>query len=159
MLAESGGLIVATGVGPPAHLPTMAGPQAALTHPALAHIPAQLADIAAAQPDATVELTLAPEELGRVRMTMAQEGDVIRVTLHAERPDTLDLLRRHADQLGQEFRQAGFAAATFTFGQWAERAPPPPEPPLPQDSAALPPTPFSRSPVPLTAQAGLDLRL
>jgi len=123
---------------------------------------AQLAEIATIQPDKTVELALAPEELGRLRVTMTQDGDTIRVTLIAERPETLDLLRRHADQLGQEFRQAGFASASFTFGQWGGNAGPPPAPltePSPLGDSLLPPVPFSRSSAVLSAEAGLDLRL
>ena len=65
-----------------------------------------------------VEVVLNPEELGKIRFEIHQKGDQLRVFLAVERPETLDLLRRHADQLVQEFRAAGFAGATFSFGQW-----------------------------------------
>ncbi|MEH7828645.1 flagellar hook-length control protein FliK [Gemmobacter denitrificans] len=81
-----------------------------------------LATVVEAQPvsDATgqgLDLVLAPEELGRVRLTMIAEGDVMRVHLVADRPETLDLMRRHADQLANEFRSAGYRDAEMTFGQ------------------------------------------
>lgn len=38
------------------------------------------------------------------------------VTIHADRPETLDLMRRHSEQLMQEFRQAGFERAELSFG-------------------------------------------
>ncbi|NUB44911.1 flagellar hook-length control protein FliK [Fertoebacter nigrum] len=116
-----------------------------------------LAETARVLSDATVELALAPEELGRLRMTVSTDGDAIRVTLHAERPETLDLLRRHADDLRQEFRQAGFGFTSFRFGEWegtpaTEPAPAPEEtepPPLPPAADAARASPAS----------GLDLRL
>lgn len=81
-----------------------------------------LATVVEAQPvsDARgqgLDLVLAPEELGRVRLTMIAEGDVMRVHLVADRPETLDLMRRHADQLANEFRSAGYRDAEMTFGQ------------------------------------------
>lgn len=133
--------------------PVPAGPPAPLP-PAL---PVVLAETARVLSDATVELALAPEELGRLRMTVSTDGDAIRVTLHAERPETLDLLRRHADDLRQEFRQAGFGFTSFRFGEWegtpaTEPAPAPEEtepPPLPPAADAARASPAS----------GLDLRL
>ncbi len=65
-----------------------------------------------------VEVVLNPEELGKVRFEIHQQGDQVKVVLVVERPETLELLRRHADQLAQEFRAAGFAGASFSFGQW-----------------------------------------
>ena len=65
-----------------------------------------------------VELVLNPEELGKVRFEIHQNGDQIKVILTVERPETLDLLRRHADQLVQEFRAAGYSGASLNFGHW-----------------------------------------
>lgn len=63
-----------------------------------------------------VEISLSPAELGRVRLSMAPGEAGLMVTIYAERPETLDLMRRHGDQLMQELRQAGFDRAEFTFG-------------------------------------------
>lgn len=62
-----------------------------------------------------VTVTLSPEELGTLRFEMHGRGEAIHVALVVERPETLDLLRRHAEQLAGEFRQAGFAGASFSF--------------------------------------------
>ncbi|MES2145313.1 MAG: flagellar hook-length control protein FliK, partial [Pseudomonadota bacterium] len=78
--------------------------------------------MAAAGPD-RVEVILSPEELGRVQMDFRADGDNVRVFLTAERPDTLDLLRRHADQLAAELRQAGYSGASLSFGQWGQSHP------------------------------------
>ena len=85
-----------------------------------------------------------------------------------ERPDTLDLLRRHADQLLSDLRQAGFGNATLSFGQGRAddgRPTPAPEPALPAAGDPDPhPAPVP-APVPafVRRQAGgnapLDLRL
>ena len=52
-----------------------------------------MADALHRLPDRPVELTLNPEELGRVRMTLATHDAGITVTIVAERADTLDLMR------------------------------------------------------------------
>ncbi len=67
--------------------------------------------------DRPIELTLNPAELGRVRISMAPGDGTIIVTVLAERGETLDLMRRHADQLAQDFHDLGYASAEFAFGQ------------------------------------------
>ena len=68
--------------------------------------------------DEAVELLLDPAELGRVRFEMTTTGDRLQVNLSVERAETLDLLRRNIEVLRHEFREAGFDAATLTFGGW-----------------------------------------
>lgn len=65
--------------------------------------------------DRRIELTLSPEELGRVRMVIHHDAQVMNVTIHAERSETLDLMRRHAEVLAQEFRAQGFGGTAFAF--------------------------------------------
>ncbi|MCL7465255.1 flagellar hook-length control protein FliK [Phaeovulum sp. NW3] len=78
--------------------------------------------VALAQPvEGSVELSLAPEELGKVRMTLHTTDVGITVSVHAERSETLDLMRRHIEQLARDFRELGYAAITFDFGNSAER--------------------------------------
>jgi flagellar hook-length control protein FliK len=67
--------------------------------------------------DGPLELALSPEELGRVTISIRQDGDFVRVTLAAERPETLDLLRRHANDLVADLRHSGFSGASLSFGQ------------------------------------------
>lgn len=77
----------------------------------------QLAQHLPAMGGGPVEITLSPEELGRVRMTLASgEGGLV-LQLVADRADTLDLMRRHIDQLAQDFRAMGFERLSFAFGQ------------------------------------------
>ena len=79
------------------------------------HIARQLAEVAQHLPSRPVEITLSPEELGRVRLSVAtSEGGVI-VSVLAERPETLDLMRRHIDQLSQEFQALGYQDIAFSF--------------------------------------------
>ncbi len=87
-------------------------------HPA--QVVAQILPKAKAQ-DKAVELLLAPEELGKLRFVIQHDGASVKISLTAERPETLDLLRRHADQLVQEFRQSGYSGATIDFGNWSRQ--------------------------------------
>lgn len=120
---------------------------------------------AAAQADNDqVELTLDPVELGRVRFDLLRAGDQLQVTVRVERPETMDLMRRNADQLQAEFRQAGFSGATLSFGHWGQRpsggqsAPllmPEGEDPPPANAVFTPP-PATRA---RSTGSSLDLRL
>lgn len=106
-----------------------------------------------------IELVLTPEDLGRIRFDLTPGRDGLQVTLAAERPETLDLLRRHAGDLLAELEAAGYGGATLNFGCGgnppAAAAPEPgPEPPDTPPTAPLPqPRPVLR------AAGGLDLRL
>ncbi len=65
-----------------------------------------------------VEVLLSPAELGHVRFEILHRGEQVQIVLSAERPDTLDLLRRNSDALLSDFRQAGFTGASLSFGGW-----------------------------------------
>jgi hypothetical protein len=67
-----------------------------------------------------VEVILSPQELGPVRLEFRTDGDRLQVFLATERPETLDLMRRHGDALVAELRQAGYAGASLSFGQWGQ---------------------------------------
>lgn len=87
---------------------------------AVPHLAAQLVQTLSQHDDGTTEIALSPDELGRVRVTMqpdATNPDRLVVMLNFERPETLDLFRRHADQLAEALRDAGFAGAQIGFGQ------------------------------------------
>jgi len=93
------------------------GPQAVLPQA----ITQQVAHAAARVADGPVELTLAPEELGRVRLTLHTSEAGITVAIHAERPETLDLMRRNIDLLARDFRDQGYASIAFDFGNDSRR--------------------------------------
>ena len=112
-----------------------------------------------------IEVQLAPEELGRVRVEMTATGDRMQIHLAVERPESLDLLRRHGEQLLQEFRQAGIAGGSLTFGTWQQgdqHQRPSPATPPPAQVTSLPPDPMPSLATQLRAQpvgSGLNLRL
>lgn len=139
--------------------PAASQPAAHLPMPA--SVPAAILAQAPQAAVAPVEVVLNPEELGKLRFEIHQQGDHIKVVLAVERPETLDLLRRHADQLVQEFRAAGYSGASLSFGHWggqqggASGQSAPAEPYAPAPDTALPP-PISRS---LAPSQGLNLRL
>lgn len=63
----------------------------------------------------TVDLRLAPEELGRVRLSVSSHEGVVTVSVVAERPETLDLLRRHVEALARGLLDVGYQEARFSF--------------------------------------------
>jgi flagellar hook-length control protein FliK len=51
------------------------------------------------------EMMLAPVELGRLEVALREVDGVMTLSVSAERPETLELIRRHIDLLAQELRQ------------------------------------------------------
>ena len=70
-----------------------------------------------AEPGQPIELALDPPELGRVRMQLVELSGVMTLTIHAERPETAELMRRHMDLLSQEFAEAGIDAPSVHISQ------------------------------------------
>jgi len=109
------------------------------------------------------ELSLAPAELGKVDMSLQDRENRLTLIVHAERPETMDLIRRHIGQLEQELRQMGLGnlslqlgtggAATSQGGQGQER-----QLAYAGDSDT-PPEPVRRASPPLMAGDHLDIRL
>ncbi|VDC20359.1 Flagellar hook-length control protein FliK [Pseudogemmobacter humi] len=101
--------------------PATAHPDPALppiaNRPLPATLPVQIAHAAVSAEGPVTELRLSPEELGSVRIELVTEGEKVSVTILAERPETLDLMRRHADRLAAELRTAGFSQLDLGFGQ------------------------------------------
>lgn len=77
----------------------------------------QMAEVLQRMPDRPVELALNPEELGRVRLSISAAEGGITVSVLAERPETLDLMRRHIDQLAREFQALGYKSINFAFSE------------------------------------------
>lgn len=138
------------------------------THrPATAHsVGQQLAHAAATASERTVELTLSPEELGKVRMTLHATEGSITVAVQADRADTLDLMRRNIDSLARDFRDLGYADISFSFGDQSERRQANPDSPsfTPEPNESEPPARFQTASLALQPQLrdstqGLDLRI
>ncbi len=96
-----------------------ATPDNPMTRPELPrHMAMQLADAAqrggAGRP---VDLVLNPVELGRVKISLQTTDGTVVVQVSAERPETLDLMRRNAEVLAQEFHNIGYGEAQFSFSQ------------------------------------------
>ena len=71
--------------------------------------------------DSNIEIVLSPEELGKVRISIGH-GDIPSISISADRPETLDLLRRHVDILSGEMRAAGLSGAEISFGNGSDAA-------------------------------------
>ena len=67
--------------------------------------------------DGQIELTLSPEELGRVRMTLVPSVEGMMVNIQADRDETLEMLRRNIESLASEFRDMGYSDVSFAFSQ------------------------------------------
>jgi hypothetical protein len=132
---------------------------------------AQLIHTLAKTGEGTMEIALSPDELGQLRLTLQadpQNPDRLIVMLNFERPETLDLFRRHADQLAEALRNAGFANVDIGFGQsghGGNSAPRPDEalaeqPPTPDPPPVWTPGPATGpATLRLAGSSTLDLRL
>ena len=87
--------------------------------PFLPHLVEGIAAAVSRGHNGSATLTLAPEELGHVRLSFQpdmQTPDRLVVMLSFDRPETMDLFRRHADQLAEALRTAGYAGVQIGFG-------------------------------------------
>ncbi|MDB6452498.1 flagellar hook-length control protein FliK [Falsirhodobacter sp. 20TX0035] len=139
---------------PPTTDPLRTGQDAAAPEPARKQAEA----VVHAHADALSRDTGADDQ-GRVHVTLHRDGDDWRVVVSSDNPATLDLMRRHADQLQQDLAQQGFGGAQLDFSDWAE--PPAPEPPPETEGSTFAPRAevahYTHSP--LLPSSGLDLRL
>ncbi len=67
-----------------------------------------------------VEIALNPEELGRVSIVLNGREDGLHMSIAAERPETLDLMRRHISVLASEFQKLGYGDISFDLGTSAD---------------------------------------
>lgn len=74
----------------------------------------QIADAIVRTRDGQVEILLDPVELGRVTVLLGTD-DRSGLGIIAERPETLDLIRRHSDQLLRDLRDSGMPNASLDF--------------------------------------------
>ena len=65
----------------------------------------------------TTEVTLNPEELGRVRISLMNGEAGMTVNILTERAETADLMRRNIELLARELRDMGYENPSFTFGE------------------------------------------
>jgi flagellar hook-length control protein FliK len=77
----------------------------------------QVADALPRPGQPTIDITLNPEELGRVRLSVSGSETGLVVSILADRPETMDLIRRHLDMLSDQYRAQGFDAVRFEFSE------------------------------------------
>lgn len=102
--------------------PRPAGPllQSPQSHDLPRHVAQQIVEAlqrGAGGKDRGVDLLLNPAELGRVRISLSPGDAGLTVHIIADRPETLDLMRRHSDMLAQDFQGLGYEATDFAFAQ------------------------------------------
>lgn len=135
--------------------------------PSVGHSVAHQISVAlATMPDQPVEISLSPEELGRVRLTLHAADQGMTVSIQTERPETLDLMRRHIDSLAREMRDLGYESLSFNFGQpngeerFTQDMTGSEGRPQPEDASFEPvTTPTAPPPQEGAGASGLDLRL
>jgi Flagellar hook-length control protein FliK len=76
----------------------------------------QIAEVVNRANERAIELKLHPEELGRVSLTLSGDGQALSVAVSVDRAETLELMRRHIDMLGEELRKLGYGSVAFDFG-------------------------------------------
>lgn len=84
------------------------------------HIARQIVEALQSMPNRPVEISLNPEELGRVRLALSSSETGIVVNVLAERQETVDLLRRHISHLEAAFLDIGYADIAFSFSGGAQ---------------------------------------
>jgi flagellar hook-length control protein FliK len=77
----------------------------------------QIAQAASADGGRAVEIALDPVELGKVRLRLHSSETGINVQIQADRPETIDLMRRNAHLLEAEFESIGYQNIGFDFSQ------------------------------------------
>lgn len=93
-------------------MPT-AGGQLQLVH----HAGTQISTAVATGGGREVDIRLDPEELGRVRIVLSSKDGGMNVLIIADRPETLDLMRRNYEQLEASFSDVGYENTSFSFEQ------------------------------------------
>ena len=112
--------------------------------------------------DRQIELTLNPAELGRVRMSLSTSDAGASVTIHADRPETLDLMRRNIGELESEFADMGYGDVDFAFsggdGAQDQRDDTPPRNMQPSVEIATDPA-VTQGDTPLSPDSAMDIRV
>ena len=80
-------------------------------------VAAQISEAMTKAAERSIDVILNPAELGRVRITLSPSDAGMVVNVAAERAETLDMMRRHSDILGQEFTDLGYGGTDFTFAR------------------------------------------
>ncbi|NJM81786.1 MAG: hypothetical protein HC844_04175 [Tabrizicola sp.] len=138
LIMEAGGMTEFAPTGTITHWPSsLSGAAAAPVSAAAptAALSAPMIQVLSGPRDGVTEIALSPEELGHVRLTFRKApADPERLVLMVafERPESLDLFRRNADQLLSDIRAAGYAGVDLSFSHWGGEGRNPSSPPQSQ---------------------------
>lgn len=81
-----------------------------------------VAAVVARNGDNRLEIRLDPPELGRVTIGFEGDGaDIVRAVVSTDTPETLDLMRRHADVFQRALEAQGFANLDLQFAEHSQR--------------------------------------
>lgn len=108
--------LLSPGTAPPGH--AAQGTAAMHTNPShmARGVAWQIASAVQNNGERSFDILLNPADLGKVRISLTPGESGMTVHIQADRPDTLDLLRRHIGILGQDFRDLGYENTSFSFG-------------------------------------------
>ncbi|MDO5631690.1 MAG: flagellar hook-length control protein FliK [Paracoccus sp. (in: a-proteobacteria)] len=81
----------------------------------------QIAQAAVTLREGEIELALAPEELGRLRLRIMRTDGGAAVTVWFERPEVLEAARRHLDLLMQDLQDSGFESPLLDLRSESDR--------------------------------------
>lgn len=138
--------------------------QNAIAQPVSA-LAAQVVQVLSSGGSGKTDIAMSPEELGHVRLSIQpHDSDPTRVMvmMSFERPEVMDLFRRHADQLLADIRAAGYSGADLSFAQSGtgdRHDGKPGAVPARGNSDAAPSTPLHETPMRRSDSSSLDLRL
>lgn len=76
----------------------------------------QILDVVPSLADGGIEISLRPEELGRLRLSLTHVDGTAVLNLVADRPETLELVRRNITLLSDAFAAQGFAKLEVAIG-------------------------------------------
>ncbi len=77
----------------------------------------QIAEAVRGRQNGLVEVSLSPEELGRVKIALHRTDSGIQIVVMADRDDTMSLLRRNGDMLETAFRELDMGEVDISFGR------------------------------------------
>lgn len=114
---ETDAMLTDSATPPPAttHGATAVPTEARAARAAVVPVARQIAEAVVTARNDLVEIALAPEELGKIRMVVTGPDHNPHVTVWVERPEVLDQLRRNAAVLQECLGDAGMPDATFEF--------------------------------------------
>lgn len=75
----------------------------------------QIAPSIVASADGSVDIALSPKELGHIKMSLSLSESGVTLIINGERPETIELMRRHANELSATFREMGYDDVAFSF--------------------------------------------